>query len=270
MKQTLQARTMHIPIDDAPLSHWNDSVRGRLSWRTLISSDRASSDSVVCGLAYFDAGGEEKLHHHAPAQLVHVIEGYGRAVVSNRKYSLTPGDTIFIPGNTLHSFHASKHGMTIIFLFSVDSIDDIEYVFSDEQMVEQRRVDMRSSPTRVPIDDAPMERWDDPVHGCVSWRTLISADRSSSDSLICGMAYFDASGELKAHRHTPSEVFHVLSGEGTAVIDGREYPMAASDTLFVPGHSVHSFRANEDGMKMLFFFGVDSFADIEYFFEQTS
>ncbi len=41
---------------DAPLDGWDDSVRGRMRWRTLFSKGGTPTDGVTCGVAELQAG----------------------------------------------------------------------------------------------------------------------------------------------------------------------------------------------------------------------
>lgn len=125
---------------------------------------------------------------------------------------------------------------------------------------------MKSVPTIVRTKDIELDHWDDPVRGRVSWKTLLSADRTPSDSLVCGIACFDDAGILKEHRHPQSEMIHVLSGSGTARIDDLEYPMQPGDTIFVPGGMRHGFRSSGKGMSLLYVFGAHDFTEIDYEF----
>lgn len=112
-------------------------------------------------------------------------------------------------------------------------------------------------------DDVPVEAWD----GIVSWRTLLSADRTASASLTVGTATLDpgASVDGALHRHAPDEIYVILEGEGLVHIDGEAHPVRAGSAVFVPGGVWH--HAENTGsvpLRLLYAFAVDSFADVAY------
>jgi mannose-6-phosphate isomerase-like protein (cupin superfamily) len=105
--------------------------------------------------------------------------------------------------------------------------------------------------------------------GSVRWRTLISGDRTPTDSLTVGVAELEP-GELKLfrpHKHRQAEVYFILSGEGTVTISGNDYPVRPRTTIFIPGGAEHAARnTGADLLRLLYVFPADSFAEIEYEF----
>ena len=117
--------------------------------------------------------------------------------------------------------------------------------------------------------DATIESWE----GIVSWRTLISADRTPTDSLTMGSAEVavGASEVGALHRHAAPEIYYVISGEGEVHIDGVDHAVSAGSAVFVPGDAWHFMRnTGTDTLKLLYVFAADSFADVEYIFPETA
>lgn len=114
--------------------------------------------------------------------------------------------------------------------------------------------------------EVPIEGEDHPVHGDVTWHTLISADRTPSESLVLGIAHLQPGGWLGLHRHDPAEFYLGLSGEGTATVDGKPFRVAAGIALFIPGNAEHGIKAGPEGLSFAYGFAVNAFADIEYRF----
>ena len=110
------------------------------------------------------------------------------------------------------------------------------------------------------------ETWENRMRGNVRWRTLLSADRTPSDSITCGIAEL-ADEKLELHRHSHAEVYHVLSGKGVVSVDGKEFEVGAGSTVFIPGNALHGVK-NRDGnvLRLLYVFAADSFEEIEYVF----
>jgi mannose-6-phosphate isomerase-like protein (cupin superfamily) len=117
--------------------------------------------------------------------------------------------------------------------------------------------------------DSPLEGWDDPVRGTVTWRTLLSGDRTPTKGLTVGVAEI-APGQQRpfhAHRHAPEEVCYILSGEGIVEIEGVDHPIRAGTTVFVPGNTLHGARnTGPEVLRVLYVFATDSFSDVVYDF----
>ena len=113
------------------------------------------------------------------------------------------------------------------------------------------------------------ECWDDPVRGKVQWWTLLSADRTPSHGMTCGVAEL-APGQaetLHPHQHAQPEVYHFLGGTGVVHIGALEHSVGAGSTVFIPGDVSHGVRNTGDTPLRLFYvFAVDSFADVQYVF----
>jgi hypothetical protein len=61
----------------------------------------------------------------------------------------------------------------------------------------------RTEPCVIHEEECELEGWEDPASGGVRWRTLLSGDRTPTDSLTVGVAELEP-GEarhFRAHRH---------------------------------------------------------------------
>jgi quercetin dioxygenase-like cupin family protein len=54
-----------------------------------------------------------------------------------------------------------------------------------------------------------------------------------------------------SHHKIAEEIYYVLAGSGTAVLDGREHPLRAGDLLHLPPGTTHAFTAGAEGLVML-------------------
>jgi mannose-6-phosphate isomerase-like protein (cupin superfamily) len=85
--------------------------------------------------------------------------------------------------------------------------------------------------------------------------------------MTCGVAEFQPGEWLGLHRHAPPEVYYVIAGAGLMSLDGREFPVKAGSTVFIPGMAEHGIRQTGSGALRLFYaFPVDSFDSVEYLF----
>jgi len=122
-------KALHISADDSDFEHWDDAVRGKVSWKTLVSSGQTPSKELSCGMAHFSAGGVLKRHSHQKAEVIHVIFGEGAGTVGDEQIHLSTGDTVFVPAGTAHEWVASDEGMGVFYVFASDSFEDVEYTF---------------------------------------------------------------------------------------------------------------------------------------------
>lgn len=131
----------------------------------------------------------------------------------------------------------------------------------------------KSQPVVVHTESCEIEGWDDPVLGAVTWRTLLSGDRTPTAGLTVGVVDIGAGhGERSfPHRHAPAEVYFVLAGEGVVTIDGKAYPVHAGSAVFIPGNAWHATRnTGPEVLRMLYAFPVDAFADVHYEFPASA
>ncbi|EUC41744.1 hypothetical protein COCMIDRAFT_105354 [Bipolaris oryzae ATCC 44560] len=131
------------------------------------------------------------------------------------------------------------------------------------------------------ITSTASERFPDPsAGGDVSWRTLISAPKTRSNSFTVGIATCapgvsaGCQGHLKPHRHKQAELYHFTSGKGIVTIDGVEYQVSKGSVVWIPGDAEHGVRnlggrgrGGED-LVWLYAFATDAFEDVVYRFSE--
>lgn len=124
-------------------------------------------------------------------------------------------------------------------------------------------------PTVIREQDCPAEDWAKLGRNNVSWKTLISSDRTPTDSITMGIAEIKpgAPDEIHLHRHEPSEAYYVLSGNGYVSIDGVKTDLGTGSAVFVPSNALHAVgNSGKEVLRLLYVFGVNSFKDVEYVF----
>ncbi|MBU9698506.1 cupin domain-containing protein [Rhodobacteraceae bacterium HSP-20] len=130
-------------------------------------------------------------------------------------------------------------------------------------------------PTATAVDQStlPDECWDDPTRGSIRFRTLISAPRTDSDEITCGIAIMAAGDTFPLHSHPQAEVYFGLDGEGEVLVDGIPHRLAPGVALYIPGGAVHGVPRAKAPLRWFYTFAATSFSDIEYTFltkaEQT-
>jgi len=84
----------------------------------------------------------------------------------------------------------------------------------------------------------------------VKTQPLVMRERGSA-SLTMGISTFQPGSVIPLHSHNVEEAITILEGEAIAIIDGKEYPVRAYDTTFVPPGVPHHYR-NDSGGQMRF------------------
>ncbi len=127
----------------------------------------------------------------------------------------------------------------------------------------------KTKPTIIREQDCPAEDWAKLGRSGVSWKTLISSDRTPTDSITMGIAEIKpgAPDEIHLHRHEPAEAYYVLSGNGYVSIDGVKTAVSIGSAVFVPSNALHAVgNSGKEVLRLLYVFGVNSFKDVEYVF----
>jgi quercetin dioxygenase-like cupin family protein len=99
----------------------------------------------------------------------------------------------------------------------------------------------------------------------LSWRTLISADRTPTRELSGGVCEILPGGELVLHRHPTLELYYFLEGEGVVRLGEQERAVRPGTTVSIPANAPHGIRnTGASTLKLFYVFPVDSFADVQY------
>ncbi len=99
----------------------------------------------------------------------------------------------------------------------------------------------------------PILRFDDAPEfelSSVHVRGLAAPSRGATETLMYRIDVAPGQ-QLPNHTHDHEEVFYVLSGSLTAVLDGEEYPVAEGDTVMIPAGVEHWSFAGEVGAALL-------------------
>jgi mannose-6-phosphate isomerase-like protein (cupin superfamily) len=115
-----------------PRDGWDDSVKGRIGWRTLFSGDITPTNGLTAGIAEVQPGGWLGLHRHAPPEIYYMLAGRGVVTLAGAEHAVTAGSAVFIPGDVEHGIRNSgRTVLRFLYAFAADSFSDIEYRFTN-------------------------------------------------------------------------------------------------------------------------------------------
>ncbi len=104
----------------------------RTRWRLIFSGRRTPTEAMSMGLAEFPPGAVLPLHHHAPAEIYHTLDGEGLVEVEGEPHRLRPGFSLFIPANARHrTTNTGPVPLRFLFVFPTDSFEEIAYHFHE-------------------------------------------------------------------------------------------------------------------------------------------
>jgi quercetin dioxygenase-like cupin family protein len=118
----------------------------------------------------------------------------------------------------------------------------------------------------------PWETWDDPdlaARSAVRWQLILSGSRTPTTAMSMGMAEIAPGGILPLHHHSPAEIYHVVSGQGLAEVEGVPHVLRPGVSLFIPGDARHrATNTAPSPLRFLFVFPTDSFEEVTYHFDE--
>jgi quercetin dioxygenase-like cupin family protein len=124
-----------IDPEGLPWETWDDpalAARSPLRWKLIFSGRRMPTDALSMGLAEFPPGAVLPLHHHAPAEVYHGLDGEGLVEIEGEPHRLRAGVSLFIPANTRHRTTNTGPGpLRFLFVFPTDSFEEVVYHFDE-------------------------------------------------------------------------------------------------------------------------------------------
>jgi gentisate 1,2-dioxygenase len=243
-----------------------------------------TTHTLVAAIQLIKPGEIAPTHRHTPAAIRLIIEGEGAyTTVDGEKCLMQVGDLILTPSMTWHD-HGNETEGPMIWLDGLDVpfVRSLETIFLDPYPHERQPVEkpvdyslrkyraghLRPSWDRPRGASAPLltYRWTETASAL---RHLAEVETSPYDGAMveyvnphtggytlptigCAAQLLPAGWRGQAHRHTASAIYHVVSGRGSTVIDGRRFDWAQGDCFAVPPWSWHAHAADPDADAYLF------------------
>lgn len=127
-----------------------------------------------------------------------------------------------------------------------------------------------TNPTRIDQADVALAYWQDPMHGSVAWKTLISSDVTDTNSMVCGIAEMVEGDTFSLHSHPQSEIYFGLEGWVDVQINSQNFRLSPGVALFIPGTSIHGIIRADAPVKWFYTFAVNRFSEIAYTFNPVA
>ncbi|MFM7064140.1 MAG: cupin domain-containing protein [Actinomycetes bacterium] len=123
-----------VDLSEVAERRWGAAGPGAVSWRTVLGGDETRGRSLTAGVAEVAPGdpGRTFVHRHAPDELYFVLGGDGVVQVAEQEFPVRAGSTVFVPGGAWHSArNTGDEVLRILYVFAVDSFDDVVYEYRD-------------------------------------------------------------------------------------------------------------------------------------------
>lgn len=121
-------------IATKPAEAFPDTIKGRVSWSTLLSSGLTPSNKLTAGIATCPPSFGFLGHHsHEQAELYFILEGEGLMKVDDVEQKVSKGGVVYIPGNAEHGIRnlSEEKDLVWLYCFPTDSFEDVVYKFSE-------------------------------------------------------------------------------------------------------------------------------------------
>jgi mannose-6-phosphate isomerase-like protein (cupin superfamily) len=117
-----------------PHEGWDDALRGKVVWRTLLSGDRTPTSQLTLGVTEVGPGQPSPFHphRHAQSEIYYVLSGEGIVNIAGEEHALRAGTSVFIPGGEWHGArNTGREPLRLLYVFAADSFGDVKYEFRE-------------------------------------------------------------------------------------------------------------------------------------------
>ncbi|MBM4382542.1 MAG: cupin domain-containing protein [Deltaproteobacteria bacterium] len=119
---------------ECPVEGWDDPIRGKVLWRTLLSGDRTPTSGLTLGVTDLGPGQPSPFHphRHAQSEAYYVLSGEGIVHIAGEEHALRAGTSVFIPGGEWHGArNTGREPLRLLYVFAADSFGEVHYVFPE-------------------------------------------------------------------------------------------------------------------------------------------
>ena len=124
---------IHRQLADQAWDTWPEEQRaecGTVYWKSLLGSDLGDASNTLMGVVRVRKGEVLRPHRHSEPETYFVLSGKGLVGLDGETIAVTPGTTLYIPGDALHSIdNPHDEELLILYTFAVDGWDKVVYRF---------------------------------------------------------------------------------------------------------------------------------------------
>jgi quercetin dioxygenase-like cupin family protein len=104
---------------------------------------------------------------------------------------------------------------------------------------------------------------DDPK--AVRWKQHFTGDKTPTQDISMGTFEVPPGGELTLHYHSPQEIYYVLEGEATLLMNGDAKRLKSGMAVYIPAGSLHGVRNDSlTTFKAIWMFPIGTWSDVVY------
>jgi len=245
-----------------------------------------ATPTIYLGLQLIKPGETAPNHKHSPSAIRFVVEGEGGfTMVEGERLPMEKGDLILTPPGLWHEHGHTGNG-PVVWLDALDLplVYSLEASYCIEGQPQARSNAADASQTRYrrsgllpygvldqPSGRYPLKRypWKEVRAALLDIASQADADQAVHLAYVnpeTGQECLPTLGfsaialrpgeSLSPRRRSASAIFHVIEGEGEALVDGVEFSWSESDTIASPTHAEITLR-NRSTSKPAFLFQVD-------------
>jgi len=207
----------------------------------------ATARTIIAAYQMVKAHEAARSHRHTPNALRLVVEGGAKCytVVDGKKIPMLPGDVLLTPNWAWHG-HNNESDDCAYWIDFLDAplVQLLEPMFLEpfsDGFVEQTEMVDEKSLFRYAFVDTKqqLERTNEIQPGL---RDLLLGPKTL-DTLDLHVLRLEAGKSFSDARSTANSVFAVMDGQGSSVIDDREFHWSRGDVFVVPSWNTHSYKS---------------------------
>ena len=208
--------------------------------------------TIVAAYQMIRPGEAARAHRHTPNALRLILEGRGTyTVVDGSQVEMRPGDVLLTPNWAWHS-HANGGGEDCYWM---DFLDVPLVHLMEPMFYEPHPAGLEADVTE--LAEAPIAfRWEDTLAALDAEQARVGAGAPASvtlgpaqlDTIALRMMRIPAGAETAPVRTTANNIFAVVRGSGTTVVDGQALEWRFGDTVAIPAWRPFAHHAAEDAV----------------------
>ncbi|CAI7629341.1 unnamed protein product [Penicillium pancosmium] len=218
-----------------------------------------TTDTLYAGLQLVMPNETARAHRHTAFAMRFIIEGQGGfTAVHGRRIKMQRGDVILTPTWNYHD-HGKDGSGPMVWLDGLDLPNFRHFPVHFVQHFDQPRypaadVESETSPLVFPWSE--MRARLDAEPGDWAYCRYLKDDGREVSRVLGGCAErLLAGASAPSRRETTSAVYHVVTGHGRSIIDGKEYLWEEGDTFCVP--SWHKYQHLADAGVAVYLYRFD-------------